>query len=65
MNSTSAIVTLLAVPALLAALATAPVTAAEEDALYRQGDQARLETVIRFADNVLEHGRDRYGPTTE
>ncbi len=25
-------------------------------------DQKRLEAVVQFADNVLRHGRDRYGP---
>jgi pectate lyase len=51
-----------AVPTLLASLVMAGVSAAaDEDASRTQADQARLKAVIQFADNVLEHGRDRNG----
>lgn len=39
-----------------------PTAPAQSDPAGDDGDQRRLEAVIRFADNVLEHGRDGYGP---
>ena len=55
---------LLAALALLTSLVMAGVSAAaDEDASRTQADQTRLKAVIQFADNVLEHGRDRNGET--
>ena len=45
-----------------AAAAMPPALGAAEPHQRTAEDQKRLEAVVQFADNVLRHGRDRYGP---